>query len=501
MERILLECTLRGLVLAAAVWALLRLLRVHDARTELRAWTAVLATLIAMPLLTGRLQLEVILPTLPVTASTATLVVDAPAPAAALTAPAANPIPFLRAVYFLIAGALLLRLLAGLIAVFRLWRTSQPLGPGVRISDTLQTPVTCGSTVLVPAEFPRWDGWKQRAVLAHEFAHVQRGDFWVQLIAAVYRAVFWFHPLAWLLHARIARLAEDASDTVAIETLDDRARYAEVLLSLAAKQPLPALALSMARPATVSRRVERVLSSLATARTSLARGAALSLAGLSVALLSCVLQFQLAAAPSQDQPPPPPPPPPAPPARSAPKPPPPPPPPPPVKGNFSLSIQDKQVRFERDGKKYLIDDPATVRQIQEMAHAGQDRLLHSHAGMESAHAHLKAAQERMQANMHQLQQHIKELIARNHNSELSDEKVHSAQKRIHEELQQRMHEKEAAMRAHEMEQRALDNHLRAEEAQQRAELARQRAAEAQERHRQMLDFIDQAIAKGLARLQ
>src|SRR5262249_28330855 len=79
------------------------------------------------------------------------------------------------------------------------------------------------------------------------------------LLAAINRAVFWFNPFAWWLFIRLADLAEAVSDDAALMGVSDRRRYADILVEVADHaHHLPA-GLAMARPGTVRRRVERIL--------------------------------------------------------------------------------------------------------------------------------------------------------------------------------------------------------------------------------------------------
>src|SRR5262249_10299405 len=136
------------------------------------------------------------------------------------------------AVYLAIAGVMLLRLFAGLLLSFRMARAARPLhedwtgGADVRVSDAVAMPVTFGSTVLLPAGYAGWSEAKRQAVLSHERSHVAHGDFYVLLLAAFHRAVFWFSPLAWWQLVRMAELAEIISDDAALEMMDDRPSYA-----------------------------------------------------------------------------------------------------------------------------------------------------------------------------------------------------------------------------------------------------------------------------------
>ncbi len=97
-------------------------------------------------------------------------------------------------------------------------------------------------------------------MLAHEAAHAARGDYHVLLLAGLHRALFWFSPLAWWLHDRLADLAEVASDAEAATVLEQRSSYAAILLDFAARPRLRGVAaVGMARQETVARRIERIL--------------------------------------------------------------------------------------------------------------------------------------------------------------------------------------------------------------------------------------------------
>ena len=102
----------------------------------------------------------------------------------------------------------------------------------MRVSDVIGGPVTFGSTILLPPHYDDWDLRKRQAVLAHEGAHVANRDFYVLLLASLNRAVFWFSPFAWWQLTRLAELAEIISDASALEVVEDRLSYAEILLDL-----------------------------------------------------------------------------------------------------------------------------------------------------------------------------------------------------------------------------------------------------------------------------
>jgi beta-lactamase regulating signal transducer with metallopeptidase domain len=298
MLALLAESALRSLLLGAAVWLALKLLRVRNPHVQMTAWTLVLIASLAMPLL-----MRVVTITIPDAPPSplAQIVWAAPAIVPPALEPAPQPVQPPRsapvaaaheaaarpraaatgsvaragvdwrtlatAVYALVAAVLLLRLLIGLALTWRLARAARPVRAGwtagvdVRVSDLLGVPVTFGSTILLPTDHVAWGPAKRRAVLTHERAHVVHGDFYVLLLAALNRAVFWFNPFAWWQFTRLAELAEIISDDAALEALEDRPRYAGILLDVAAcRQRVPA-GLAMARPGTVRRRIERILAS------------------------------------------------------------------------------------------------------------------------------------------------------------------------------------------------------------------------------------------------
>jgi hypothetical protein len=169
----------------------------------------------------------------------------------------------------LVAGVLLLRLFTGLVLTWRMARAARPIheswtgGADVRVSDAVGVPVTFGSTVLLPTEYARWSPVKRGAVLSHEGSHVAHGDFYVLLLAAINRAVFWFNPFAWWQLVRLAELAEIISDDAALEMLEDRPSYADILLEVASNIQRAPAAIAMARACTVRQRIERILAGAA----------------------------------------------------------------------------------------------------------------------------------------------------------------------------------------------------------------------------------------------
>jgi beta-lactamase regulating signal transducer with metallopeptidase domain len=102
--------------------------------------------------------------------------------------------------YLAVAAAFLFRVCYGLASALLLWLNADPIpaadasefaaGVPLRSSHAVASPVTIGSTVVLPADYGNWESEKLRIVLAHERSHIRQGDFYVQLLAAVYAAAF-----------------------------------------------------------------------------------------------------------------------------------------------------------------------------------------------------------------------------------------------------------------------------------------------------------------------
>jgi bla regulator protein BlaR1 len=81
------------------------------------------------------------------------------------------------------------------------------------------------------------------AVLAHELAHLRRGDPWVRRLEAVVLGLYWWHPVAWWARREVGRAEEECCDAWVVWALPAAAgAYAEALVATASY-------LSGARPA------------------------------------------------------------------------------------------------------------------------------------------------------------------------------------------------------------------------------------------------------------
>ncbi|MBI2825830.1 MAG: DUF1559 domain-containing protein [Planctomycetia bacterium] len=148
------------------------------------------------------------------------------------------------------------RLACGLLAVRRLRATSVPVVDAelaneiawlsrkfgcprpceVRSSAELSAPVTVGwrrPLVLVPVEWPSWSAAERRAALAHEVAHVRRGDYATGILAQLSLAAHYYHPLVHWLVRRLRQEQELVADAAAAAATDGRQEYLATLARLA----------------------------------------------------------------------------------------------------------------------------------------------------------------------------------------------------------------------------------------------------------------------------
>lgn len=333
----LIEAAVRGLLLAAVVWAGLRALRVRNVVAQKATWGLVLAAALAIPAAMywrTMLPATVVVPvetwqratrllpspkeaTLPPPAPVARSRRSEPefielpavtAPSAALAGQGRFPAPAIsnveaaersdvsplavspakrlsdwllsfsllevvRAIYLLVCALLLIRLFYGAARAMLLWWSARPVQPDLlpawcaatvqglplRSTTAIKSPLTIGSGVLLPEDYPEWDVSKLRVVLAHERSHVRQGDFYLQLLAGIYAAIFWFSPLGWWLRHTLSDLSETISDRAGLREAASRSSYAQVLLEFAVAPRSTYEGVAMAREGNLSQRIEKLL--------------------------------------------------------------------------------------------------------------------------------------------------------------------------------------------------------------------------------------------------
>ena len=133
-----------------------------------------------------------------------------------------------------LAGVIIMLLWAGVsdLRLRRRLRASVRMQNGVWLNDEIDTPFVLGlfcPRIYLPYG---WDDEQNVYILAHERAHIVRGDNWWKLFGWVLLAVYWFHPLLWLAYVLFCRDLELACDEHAVRGLDreGRAAYSQALL-------------------------------------------------------------------------------------------------------------------------------------------------------------------------------------------------------------------------------------------------------------------------------
>lgn len=132
-------------------------------------------------------------------------------------------------------------LIYAIVSTLRLRRrvsTAVRTGPGVRRSENVESPFVMGlfrPVIYLPFALKEED---LPSVLAHERAHIARGDHIWKLLGFMLLAVYWFDPLFWLGYVLFCRDLELACDEHVTRGmgLTERQRYSESLLNCAVRK-------------------------------------------------------------------------------------------------------------------------------------------------------------------------------------------------------------------------------------------------------------------------
>lgn len=285
---LLIELLFKSGLIAGAGLGLSVLLRTRPVTEGVDILRVAVLLLLALPLLMLLLP-ALSLPVLP-TAEPVVAIPSAPVWAGnlgevggvAVSASVFQPSPALVAACVWGVGVLLVlsRLVIGLLTLVHWTRTGQPVTaqrwtapletlsgrrkPRLVASPAIPAPLSWGlppGVVLISEELVSRPDCA-RAVLAHELAHIRRRDWLFLLLSRMAVALFWFNPLVWALHLRLAALTEEAADASALRHLDPAA-YARTLVGLAAEVGHPAgrsAALGLTGSArSLSKRIARIM--------------------------------------------------------------------------------------------------------------------------------------------------------------------------------------------------------------------------------------------------
>jgi bla regulator protein BlaR1 len=129
--------------------------------------------------------------------------------------------------------------------------------PRVLAVEGLRSPLVTGllrPTVLLPAEgLARLEALDLEMTLAHEMAHIARGDLWLGVVPA--GRLFFFHPAAWIAEREYAIAREVACDEIVIGSAGaDAFAYGKLLLRFATGARAPA-SIAMSRRSMLRRRI------------------------------------------------------------------------------------------------------------------------------------------------------------------------------------------------------------------------------------------------------
>lgn len=106
----------------------------------------------------------------------------------------------------------------------------------LRISGHVQGPLAMGivrSLIILPTSAVMSLTPEQlESVLAHEFEHVRRADYFWNLIQTTVETLFFFHPAVWWLGSRLRQQRELCCDDAAVRACADPLLYATALLRL-----------------------------------------------------------------------------------------------------------------------------------------------------------------------------------------------------------------------------------------------------------------------------
>jgi uncharacterized protein (TIGR03435 family) len=118
-------------------------------------------------------------------------------------------------------------------------------------------------------------------IIAHEMCHVRRRDNLTATLHMLVAAIFWFHPAAWWIKARLLEERERACDEAVLQSGNDAPLYAESILNVCKfylESPLACV--SGITGADLKRRIVHIMAEQAAHKLDLSRKLLLCLAGI-----------------------------------------------------------------------------------------------------------------------------------------------------------------------------------------------------------------------------
>lgn len=238
MERLFLECAVRAALIVAVAAVVLSAMRVKAATAKHSVWAGVVLMMLLLPIWAAwgpKASLRVLPPLAQGIASEAKPPIEIFSTGSVRPDPVEPKLAVLLGVYLSGLCLLLSRLALGTLRARKLVRDAV-LHDAVLTSTICAAPVTVGffhPTMIFPEHWRQWPEAQFDAVLTHEAEHVRCRHPFVQWLALLNRAVFWFHPAAWWLERHLSALAEEACDNVVLARGCDRRTYSEYLIDMA----------------------------------------------------------------------------------------------------------------------------------------------------------------------------------------------------------------------------------------------------------------------------
>lgn len=130
------------------------------------------------------------------------------------------------------------------------------------ISNAVFSPMVMGfkkPIIILPQQAKHWSVERVQRVMAHEYAHIERCDWWWKILIATTTAILWFIPLVWIIARRASWYAEIACDNRVANWKNCRAEYADDLLALASDVKHHAFVLSYSENTQLFERIKIVL--------------------------------------------------------------------------------------------------------------------------------------------------------------------------------------------------------------------------------------------------
>ncbi len=254
------------ILIACAGWLASRLLGRLGPQAEHIGWVATFVAALAAPALPLLRGLSFLLPAFPAVAGSSSITfVDSTAHAVFPKGLLVLPSGLALGLLLCYAGSLVyfaVRLFVSLVHTAALLSSSSPVsltprqeelwrrcersfslrGVRLRVTSGIAGPVTLGfrtPTLLLPVAFVAESSDQDLlTALAHECAHIKRRDYLKNLAFELASLLLAFHPVLWMLKARIAQTREILCDRMVTEKVVDPRTYAYSLLRLAERMAL-----------------------------------------------------------------------------------------------------------------------------------------------------------------------------------------------------------------------------------------------------------------------